>query len=158
VSPLQCSDDFDGCGSDGLRSLLFVPVVADHCYLLQVGGFQGATGHLVISSECLETVCPGDEPTCGHGGRWFRADARPGCLCWTAGGQTVPFCWDTQGAAGCAAEPLAASPSPCAPPCPADINGDSTVNVVDLLALLGAWNQAGGPADINGDGIVNIAD
>jgi hypothetical protein len=43
-------------------------------------------------------------------------------------------------------------------PCPADINGDGFVDVLDLLDLLAAWGAAGGPADINGDGIVDVVD
>jgi hypothetical protein len=41
--------------------------------------------------------------------------------------------------------------------CPADLNGDGTVNSGDLAALLGAWGAAG-PADLNNDGAVNSAD
>jgi hypothetical protein len=43
-------------------------------------------------------------------------------------------------------------------PCSADVTGDGTVNITDLLAEIAAWGQAGGPADVNGDNIVNIAD
>ena len=43
-------------------------------------------------------------------------------------------------------------------PCPADVNGDDVVNVVDFLAVLAAWGQSGVPEDINGDGVVNIVD
>ena len=42
--------------------------------------------------------------------------------------------------------------------CPADINGDGTVDVLDLLEVLAAWGQSGVPADINGDGIVDVLD
>ena len=44
------------------------------------------------------------------------------------------------------------------PPCPPDVNGDGVVDVLDLLAVLAAWGNAGGPEDINGDGIVNVLD
>jgi len=40
--------------------------------------------------------------------------------------------------------------------CPADINGDGLVDVVDMLALLAAWGTDG--ADINGDGTTDIVD
>ncbi len=42
-------------------------------------------------------------------------------------------------------------------PCPADVNGDGSVNAGDLADLLAQW---GGPgtADLNGDGVVNAAD
>ena len=42
--------------------------------------------------------------------------------------------------------------------CTGDINGDSIVDVTDLLEVVGAWGNTGGPADVNGDGIVNVAD
>jgi hypothetical protein len=43
--------------------------------------------------------------------------------------------------------------------CPADLNGDGTVGIADLLALLAAWGtDPGGPPDLNGDGTVGIAD
>ena len=48
--------------------------------------------------------------------------------------------------------------STCAP-CLADTNGDSTVNVIDLLAMLAAWGpNPGHPADINNDGNVTVID
>jgi hypothetical protein len=48
----------------------------------------------------------------------------------------------------------------CAPdPCPADVNDDAAVNVVDLIILLGNWGfNPGHPADIDGDGAVGIND
>ncbi len=42
--------------------------------------------------------------------------------------------------------------------CPADINGDSTVDVLDLLEILSSWGQSGVQADINGDGMVDVLD
>ncbi len=45
------------------------------------------------------------------------------------------------------------------PSCPADVNADCAVNVLDLLALLAAWgSDPGGPPDLDGDGIVGILD
>ncbi len=44
-------------------------------------------------------------------------------------------------------------------PCAADVNGDSVVNVADLLAVITNWGATGGnPADVNGDSVVNVAD
>lgn len=44
------------------------------------------------------------------------------------------------------------------PDCPADINADSVVDVVDLLEVVGSWGETNVPSDINGDGIVNVSD
>ena len=45
---------------------------------------------------------------------------------------------------------------------PADLNGDSIVDVVDLLALLSAWGACGPPssclADLDHSGTVDIVD
>jgi len=43
------------------------------------------------------------------------------------------------------------------PECP-DINGDGTVDVSDLLIVIGYWGATGSPADLNSDGIVDVAD
>ena len=44
-------------------------------------------------------------------------------------------------------------------PCPADLDGDGAIGIVDLLALLGAWGTSpGGPPDLDGDGTVGITD
>ncbi len=43
--------------------------------------------------------------------------------------------------------------------CPADLDGDGTVGILDLLALLAAWGtDPGGPPDFDGDGAVGILD
>lgn len=43
--------------------------------------------------------------------------------------------------------------------CPADLNSDGTVDVLDLLNMLTAWGpNAGNPADLNGDGTVDVLD
>jgi hypothetical protein len=42
--------------------------------------------------------------------------------------------------------------------CPADVTGDGTVDVLDLLNVLAQWGMSGVPSDINGDGIVNVLD
>jgi hypothetical protein len=46
------------------------------------------------------------------------------------------------------------------PPCPADVNWDGVVDVLDLLAVLAAWGTPTMPCpeDINGDGIVDVLD
>jgi len=42
--------------------------------------------------------------------------------------------------------------------CPEDVVRDCIVDVLDLLAVLAAWDQTSGPADINQDGIVDVLD
>lgn len=43
--------------------------------------------------------------------------------------------------------------------CIGDVNGDNTVDISDMMAVLNAWGTCDGcPADINGDGSVDIAD
>lgn len=43
------------------------------------------------------------------------------------------------------------------PDCPADVTGDGTVAVADLLEVLAQWGT-GGSADVTGDGIVDVED
>ena len=44
-------------------------------------------------------------------------------------------------------------------PCPADLDGNGDVGILDLLALLAAWgSNPGHPADFNNDGTVGILD
>ncbi len=45
-----------------------------------------------------------------------------------------------------------------APTCTGDLNGDSIVNVTDLLAVIDQWGESNSPADLNDDGIVDVTD
>ncbi len=48
---------------------------------------------------------------------------------------------------------------PCAPPCPADLDGDGNVGVSDLLGLLASWGPCKGcPADFDGNDDVGVSD
>jgi hypothetical protein len=52
-------------------------------------------------------------------------------------------------------QPLAVSDSTCA----GDVNGDSVVNVNDLLVVINQWGPCGGcSGDTNGDGVVDVTD
>jgi hypothetical protein len=44
------------------------------------------------------------------------------------------------------------------PPRPADLNGDGSVDGVDLGIMLGGWGAGSGPADLNADGAVDGVD
>ena len=47
----------------------------------------------------------------------------------------------------------------CLADCPADINGDGSVNVSDLLSLIAAWGDCNGCVeDIDGSGVVDVSD
>ena len=46
----------------------------------------------------------------------------------------------------------------CVSDCPADIDGDSVVNVNDLLALIAGWGSNDSTLDIDGDGVVAVND
>lgn len=50
-------------------------------------------------------------------------------------------------------------PCPCVGGCPADLDGDGVVGIVDFLDLLAQWGtNPGGPPDLNGDGDVGMPD
>ncbi len=42
--------------------------------------------------------------------------------------------------------------------CPADFNGDGTVNTLDVLAFLSAWAAGDASADFNDDGNIDTLD
>ena len=51
----------------------------------------------------------------------------------------------------------AAVPS-CYTNCLGDVDGSGSVNIADLLYLVGAWGSNDPQADVNNDGIVNVND
>ena len=46
----------------------------------------------------------------------------------------------------------------CGVPCPADTDGSGTVDVSDVLYIVGNWGTNDAAADVNGDGTVNVSD
>lgn len=46
----------------------------------------------------------------------------------------------------------------CESPCPADLNGDQTIDGADLTLLLSAWNQQNADVDLDQNGLVDGAD
>ena len=59
-----CDDD----GGAGLTSLVTFPAVAGTTYLFQVGGFNGASGDIVMTiTECGSTICVGEANSTGVG-------------------------------------------------------------------------------------------
>jgi hypothetical protein len=55
---------------------------------------------------------------------------------------------------------IALSAAACEGSCPADVNADGVVDVLDLLAVIGDWGPCPPPceADVNADGIVDVLD
>ena len=48
---------------------------------------------------------------------------------------------------------------PCSGPCPADFDGNGTVDFGDVVTMLAAWGPCGGcPEDLNGNGSVDFGD
>lgn len=54
--PVACNDDAGGCGS-GLQSRVSITAQPNTTYKIQVGGFAGATGNLVVNIACEELLC-----------------------------------------------------------------------------------------------------
>src|SRR5207249_12123344 len=55
--PVACNDDFAGCGNDFHSSITFL-AAAGQTYKIQVGGFDGETGNLVVNVACTVFTCP----------------------------------------------------------------------------------------------------
>ena len=90
---LKCNDEMFGC--DGGSSALFAPVVAGQCYLIRVGGFNGAYGLGTIRITCF------DGGLCPDTGECSVANGSPGCSdagCCETVCAADPFCclvdWD----------------------------------------------------------------
>lgn len=94
----------------------------------------------------------GTQDCCGPGTNPYCADAD---CCATVCAQD-PYCCNTRWDGICANE-AAGLCAACAPPCPADLNGDGTVDGADLGILLANWGGAG-QGDIDGSGSVDGAD
>jgi len=45
-----------------------------------------------------------------------------------------------------------------APACPADVNGDGMLNILDFVAFQALFSQQDAGADCNGDGLFNVLD
>jgi hypothetical protein len=126
----------------------------DGAYIPSDYGYGGPAG-VAIFLNCAAFDCDGgDCPDCEGGGDpsgacCFGTDCfvmtEADCLANTgeyAGDNT------TCGANTCG------SPSTC----DADVNGDGTVDVGDILEMISAWGTDNPAADVNGDGIVDVGD
>jgi hypothetical protein len=125
----------DGSCQDGLSP--------DDCDLLG-GAFQGD------QTECATVECPETEGAC--------CLANGNCIVLTEADCAIVVGTWAGAATDCSDNNGNGTADACENECPADVNGDDTVNVLDLLAVLAAWGATSGPEDINGDGVVNVLD
>jgi len=130
----------------------YTPTGSDTCTISLCGAsydskmavFEGCGGALV--------ACNDDSTTCGAGSLQSEVTFTPNC------GTTYVVSVGAFGAAGFGSGNIVVTQAgTCAPSCPADIDGDGSVNAADLSALLGNWGGSGA-GDIDGDGFVNAAD
>ena len=99
-----------------------------------------------------------DSGNIGNGDVWSRLDPRTfGVLTRFAVGDIVKLEFERTHVFGTIAGVNLTITMPA--PCPADLNGDDVVNVLDLIVMLGAWGpNPGDPAELNGDNTVNVLD
>ncbi len=172
LDPYCCDTTWDGpCVSDAFEN-------CTNCGDAAAGSPYQANGTPGCDdAECCYLVCAIDDTccdvawdeacaalaaercsTCGDAdaGACDESNGSPGCsdaACCSAVCLADPFCcentWDTV----CAT----AAGTICGSPCIADLDGDGTVNGVDLASLLDGWGGSGA-GDLNGDGVVGGAD
>lgn len=81
---------------------------------------------------------------------WLGVDSNDNIVGLSAGGETPQ---------GFEESDLSESSDCGDPTVPGDVNGDGTVDVTDLLAVMDDWGPCSGcSADLNGDGLVNVVD
>lgn len=90
--PLDCNDDFLGCG---IHSLATVPVVTGQCVTIRIGGYLGFQGSGTMTLSCSVIPPPSgaccDDGTCvgtltevdclNRNGAWFQGGTCPGFTC-----------------------------------------------------------------------------
>ncbi|MHC5007210.1 MAG: hypothetical protein ACYTGF_07630 [Planctomycetota bacterium] len=164
---LLCVEDPDGdgvaqvCGTlisefpgvcfivDGISEGQCEPAV---CNPIAIGhtGCADSCGNMAVASACVSA--PGDYVVFVAPGNCDGSGIFDGYPCGTSNDYQVCItvtdsCDDTCGACPTGAE------------CPADLDGDGSVGVVDFLWLLAQWGtDPGGPPDFDGDGIVGMSD
>jgi hypothetical protein len=155
---------------DGKPRFLEIPETPDTGYgdvpVVDMGAYESLGGGcLAITSQ--EVICHGDGTT-------FTVNAEGLDAC--TGGTTMVTFTGMGGAVGedfcatllvnaagggfCCSTQLCVPVPDCSEAVvPGDLDGDGTVGVLDLLALLAAWGpNPNHPADFNGDGTVDVGD
>ena len=125
----------------------------DGAYIPADYGYGGPAG-VAIYLNCDEFQCDGGDCSCDGGG-----DPTGACCfgtdCFVT---TAVECEGNGGEWG--GDNTTCSADTCGSPstCDADVNGDGTVDVGDLLEIISAWGTNDAAADVNGDGMVNVSD
>ena len=110
----------------------------------KIAVFDGCSGALI--------ACNDDSTTCGATALQSELTFAASC------GVTYKVSIGAFGVAGFGSGTIALTQEgTCGSNCPADIDGDGSVNAADLSALLGNWGNSGA-GDVDGDGFVNAAD
>ena len=110
----------------------------------KIAVFDGCSGALI--------ACNDDSETCGATALQSELTFAASC------GVTYKVSIGAFGDAGFGSGTIALTQEgTCGSNCPADIDGDGSVNAADLSALLGNWGNSGA-GDVDGDGFVNAAD
>ncbi|HIB00925.1 MAG TPA: hypothetical protein EYO31_03305 [Phycisphaerales bacterium] len=125
----------------------------DGSYIPSDYGYGGPAG-VAIFLNCTQFNCDnGDCTGCGGGDPTGTCCVGSSCTevtlvaCTAAGGE-----WGGANTL-CAVDTCGTTTS-----CPADLNGDGSVNVSDVLAMVGVWGTNDPAADVDGDGTVGVSD
>ena len=149
-TPIACNDDSPDCGVRSTISFLATPGTT---YYIRVGGANTHVGIGVLTT----TVDPC--PSCGTANHTCcEASIQPYCndaSCCAAVCSHDPYCCNVAWDSYCVTETHFYC-TVCAPPCPADIDGNHQVDGADLGLLLGSWGTA--THDLDGDGVVSGSD
>ncbi|MBG84165.1 MAG: hypothetical protein CMJ40_06405 [Phycisphaerae bacterium] len=163
ISVAECLDTFDP-----LTGIQGTPLgVGETC------GFNACTADVDIGTCCVEQVCYQiTEIEClNRAGNWLGLGGScEGGICLQGACCLGQFCLVGD------REACEAITDPLSPPgflgygiycedpvvscvgCPPDIDGSGTIDINDLLILLGQFGANGGQADVNNDGIVDVLD
>ena len=109
--------------------------------------------HPLLTEDVNYWIVAESMAPCGLDGVWNIASKGVGFMSFSLGYGDP---WQPGGQSAVAATIIEGTPIG---PCPADLDGDGSVGILDLLAVLAAWgSDPGGPPDFDGDGTVGILD
>ncbi|MHC5028600.1 MAG: hypothetical protein ACYTGR_17770 [Planctomycetota bacterium] len=118
---------------------------------------RGEIQTIAVDHEALEIPCSGtSEGDCCEANGSDSCNHPPCCylVC-----EQDQFCCLTSWDQACADLAAEFCTDTCGPSCPADTNGDATVDVTDLVSVILAWGPCGDcPEDVDGNGTVDVAD